>query len=478
MRSKAVVLQVDGDSAVVLKEGGEFLRVPLRGRRWRVGQEVFLQEAPRRSRWRLPVAWAAAAALLVAVVAGGLVMPVSAATSYITVDTGAGSVGLVAGERGDVIQAVVLEGDGELAEEAAALEGLPLDRAIAEVLDRAATQGPAGGSGTVLIGAAPLRAGEGLPPAVRQAVERAQEMAATALQQRNQAGRPSVMVIAVDDPEVGPVLGRVARERHLSVAQSALWAASQVAGAPQPDGAAVGRALDRLAKLTRDELRRSGQPEALVAGVLKSWLGDGDLAGLARVSGAGAAGGGEERARDGTDKLPGRAGRAGETGGRGPGVGRRDQPVRGAGQGGAQVRHGGTGAAPERGRGGTRGDQDQRHGGAKGVGAGSKASFRASPAEPRRQAGRDADDRRAGRDEVVDRDGPAGERPGARQADGSRGGGNGKGGPVRRGLIQCPKDAGEADGPRGDGGARGGKDRSDLPGFVRDVLESILCRER
>ncbi|MFS8639368.1 MAG: anti-sigma factor domain-containing protein [Symbiobacteriaceae bacterium] len=237
MRSKAVVLHVEGDSAVVLKEGGEFLRVPLGGRRWRVGQEVLLEEVPRRSRWRLPVAWAAAAALLVAVVAGGLVMPVSAATSYVTVDTGTGSVGLVAGERGDVIQAVVLHGSGELAEEAAGLEGLPLDRAIAEVLDRAAAQDPGdGGAGTVLIGAAPLRAGEGLPPAVRQAVERARQMATTVLKQRGQPIQPEVMVVAVDDPEVGPLLGRVARDRHLSVANPCSGPPARRQGCKDPIG--------------------------------------------------------------------------------------------------------------------------------------------------------------------------------------------------------------------------------------------------
>ncbi|PZN06594.1 MAG: hypothetical protein DIU76_06665, partial [Bacillota bacterium] len=48
MGAKAVVLEIDGDSAVVLREGGEFLRVPLRGRRWQVGQEVVLDPVPAR----------------------------------------------------------------------------------------------------------------------------------------------------------------------------------------------------------------------------------------------------------------------------------------------------------------------------------------------------------------------------------------------------------------------------------------------
>lgn len=472
MRSKAVVLHVEGDSAVVLKEGGEFLRVPLGGRRWRVGQEVLLEEVPRRSRWRLPVAWAAAAALLVAVVAGGLVMPVSAATSYVTVDTGTGSVGLVAGERGDVIQAVVLHGSGELAEEAAGLEGLPLDRAIAEVLDRAAAQDPGdGGAGTVLIGAAPLRAGEGLPPAVRQAVERARQMATTVLKQRGQPIQPEVMVVAVDDPEVGPLLGRVARDRHLSVAQSMLWAASQAAGMQGPDREAVSRVLDRLAKVSRDELRQSARPELLATGTLKSWLGDGRVAGLARVSGAG----GEERVRDGADDPRGRPGRSGKTGERAQGAGRGDKAARRAvpgNDGGAGDRR--AAAAPERGRNGSRDDQGRRPGGGEGVRDGSKASVRASSAEPRLRAGRDADDRRAGRDEAIDRDGAARGRSGARQADGS-GGGPGKGASRRHGLGQCAREPGGAGGPR-DGA--GGDERSSLRGFVRHVLDSLLCRER
>src|SRR5690606_9934529 len=129
-------------------------------------------EAPRRPWWRLPAAWAAAAALLLAVLAAGLVTPVSAETSYVTVDTGAGSVGLVTGEGGEVVQVLALNaGAGELVEEEMRLVGQPVDRAILQLVDRAATRAPvAAEPGVVLIGAAPLRAGQGLPPAVREAV--------------------------------------------------------------------------------------------------------------------------------------------------------------------------------------------------------------------------------------------------------------------------------------------------------------------
>lgn len=474
MRSKAVVLQVEGDSAVVLKEGGEFLRVPLRGRRWQVGQEVLLEDTRRRLSWRWPVAWAAAAALLLTVVAAAVVTPVSAESSYITVDTGAGSVGLVTGEDGEVVEVVPLDpGAGDLLEQGLGLKGQPVDRAIVRLVEQAAAQGPvAAEPGMVLIGAAPLQPGEGLPPAVSEAVERARQEAAGLLQER---GSPApTAVIEVDDPQVGPSLGRMARQRRFSVSYSVLWAARQVA-AERASLGDLSRVLPRLAQVPGEELWRSGKPDATVAAVLKSWLdgrGEVDLAGSPRHDAAGldrepARVGGGPSTRSGAGRGEERGERQGDQGSkntRGAGRERRDDNGNGRGGGGNRSK------GSDRGHPGDRGD-GQRPG-------------TAIDSLPKRPAGSGLAGRQASGDEEDDgnrssqptkkKDKASRQEPGGGDRDGESRQGNTAG---RGGFLRCEAGKDEAGGSRALGAGDRDGDRYGLRGFLRGVLESILCRE-
>ena len=261
MGTKAVVLEIDGDSAVVLREGGQFLRVPLRGRRWTVGQEVHL-EVVRRPAWRPLVAWAAAAALLVAVFSGFLVTPVAAGPAgYVTVDLDPASVGLVTDPWALVLGVEPLTEAAAALVEPAAWVGLPVDRVIVLLVERAA-QMATPLPGVVVIAAAPLEEGRGLPPAVRQAVARAQRGAAVVLERRPET--VAAAVIAVDEPQVGPQLGQFARRSGLSVFKAAALLGAQVeavtqqpaAGGPSPS--LVAESLARLVGLGPEELGRMG----------------------------------------------------------------------------------------------------------------------------------------------------------------------------------------------------------------------------
>ncbi|QIA26831.1 anti-sigma factor domain-containing protein [Thermaerobacter sp. PB12/4term] len=260
MTTKAVVLEIDGDSAVVLREGGQFLRVPLRGRRWYVGQEVHLDLVVRRPYWRPLLAWAAAAALLVAVFSGFLVTPAAAGpASYVTVDLDPASVGLVTDPWAAVL------GVEPLTEAAAALVdpvawvGLPVDRVVVLLVERAARQESLL-PGVVVIAAAPLDDGRRLPPAVRQAVARAQRGAAVVLRQRPEA--VAAAVVAVDEPHLGPRLARLARQAGLSVFKTAAVLGAEVEALDRQgtgtalEPAVVGDLLARLASLPPEQVRR------------------------------------------------------------------------------------------------------------------------------------------------------------------------------------------------------------------------------
>lgn len=260
MRTKAVVLEIDGESAVVLQEGGHFLRVPLRGRRWYVGQEIHLEPVARRPYWRPLVAWAAAAALLVAVFSGFLVTPAAAGPAgYVTVDLDPASVGLVTDPWALVLGVEPLTEAATALIDPAAWVGLPADRVVVLLVERAAQQaGPL--PGVVVIAAAPLEEGRGLPPAVRQAVTRAQRGAAMALRQRPEI--VAAAVVAVDEPQVGPQLARLARKTGLSVFKVAAVLGAEVEAVtgtgsgtePGPDVAAD--LVARLVTLPPEQVRQ------------------------------------------------------------------------------------------------------------------------------------------------------------------------------------------------------------------------------
>ncbi|HEY8552762.1 MAG TPA: anti-sigma factor domain-containing protein, partial [Thermaerobacter sp.] len=261
MGAKAVVLEVDGDSAVVLREGGEFLRVPLCGRRWQVGQEIVLDPVPtRRSPWRLLIAWSAAAALLVAVFSSFLVTPAAAQPAgYVTVDLDPARVGLVTDAWAVVLGVEPLTQEALALVEPMAWAGLPVDRAIVALIERALGR-PGMLPGVVVIAAAPLEEGRGLPPAVRQAVGRAQWGTARVL---GRGPEPvAAAVIALEDPEVGVRLAQLAQRTGMSLFQIAalVGARLQEIGGVEPGGAgpeAVRRVLADLADLPPEQVRRA-----------------------------------------------------------------------------------------------------------------------------------------------------------------------------------------------------------------------------
>lgn len=261
MGAKAVVLEIDGDSAVVLREGGEFLRVPLRGRRWQVGQEVVLDPVPaRRSPWRRLIVWSAAAALLVGVFSGFLVTPAAAQPAgYVTVDLDPARVGLVTDAWAVVLGVEPLTREAVALVEPVAWAGVPVDRAIVGLIERALGQ-PGMQPGVVVIAAAPLAEGLGLPPAVRQAVGRAQWGTARLLDRG--AEPAAAAVVTVEDPEVGVRLAQLARRTGMSLFQVAalLGARIQQIGGVQAGGEgpeAVRRALAELADLPPEQLHRA-----------------------------------------------------------------------------------------------------------------------------------------------------------------------------------------------------------------------------
>ncbi|EKP93961.1 anti-sigma factor domain-containing protein [Thermaerobacter subterraneus] len=260
MTTKAVVLEIDGDRAVVLREGGQFLRVPLRGRRWYVGQEVHLDLVARRPSWRPLLAWAAAAALLVAVFSGFLVTPAAAGpASYVTVDLDPASVGLVTDPWAAVLGVEPLTEAAAALVDPAAWVGLPVDRVVVLLVERAARQDSLL-PGVVVIAAAPLDEGRRLPPAVRQAVARAQRGAAVVLRQRPEA--VAAAVVAVDEPHLGPRLARLARQAGLSVFKTAAVLGAEVEALDRQgtgttlEPAVVGDLLARLASLPPEQVRR------------------------------------------------------------------------------------------------------------------------------------------------------------------------------------------------------------------------------
>lgn len=458
MRAKAVVLEIDGDSAVVLKEGGEFLRVPLRGRRWHVGLEVHLDRlegVSRRPPWRLPVAWATAAALLLIVVAGWLVTP-AGASSYVTVDIDPNSVGLVTDDAGGVLDVLALNaGAGALLGDRAQLLRQPVDRVIVLLVDRAVAGGlvapdPAA---VVFIAAAPLKEGQGLPAAVEEAVDRARQQAARLLQERGVAA--GAAVIAVDEPEVGPRLGRVARQRGVSVADAAIWVARQLAEAGTSGAADPAPVVNRLEQVPAKELRHAGTLALPGSRVLEALLERQWVKGLPGLpqdtarggDGNGQAGQGGEAGdghREGSAKQPGTVpapGRGGEDEGRGGRAGEK-----GPGGGGEATREKSGEKARDKGRGGVK--------------AGTKLPLLppigGTPLDPQ----------------------PAGD--GENDAAGGSGDDAGTGGGAGAGLddvLDCPGGAREARGPGGSGEGPAGEDGvlSGLARSLEAVLQPALC---
>ena len=496
MGARAVVLEIDGDSAIVLKEGGQFLRVPLRGRRWRVGQEVRLEEPVRRPVWRALVAWGAAAAVLVAVFAGFLVTPAAARPAgYVTVDIDPASIGLITDRWAAVLGVEPLtEAAAALVVDRERLKGQPVDRVIVLLVERAAGT-PAGATAqVVVIAAAPLQRGQGLPPAVRQAVTRAQQAAARVLD--GGEGAAAAAVIAVDEPEVGPELGRAARRQRVSVARSALWIARQLEEAGEPGRQQLEEVVRRLEQVPSDEVHRVwAAPEPLPAlTALKVLLGDSLLQQVAPVlEGGGGArpavpGAGREKAgRGDAQGDPGVSGT--EARREGSGAGRESSP-RQAGRRhdtGKEVRASGAPAGPA------------RQGAGTGTGKRSPGivlplpplpSLPGTPADEEASEDRPAGD---GDEGGTHRPLPlqGGVRDGTGPAGGGSGGGTGKGAGPGRGPASGS--GGSAAGDRGEGlllgnlrgcsgqGGSGGETGDEdgllggLVGAVRATLDPVLC---
>lgn len=157
MRERGLVLEVQGQEAVVLTQAGEFRRLRLRSPLPQVGEEIILPRPSRQPWWQ----WAAAAVLLVAVSAAALgtwlpareeaaVKPPGEGTGpaapslpvvrWVTIDINPSvELGLDGDDR--VVSARALNEDGARLLGGLALQGKPAQEAVEEVASRAVAKG-------------------------------------------------------------------------------------------------------------------------------------------------------------------------------------------------------------------------------------------------------------------------------------------------------------------------------------------------
>ncbi|MDQ7793918.1 MAG: hypothetical protein RDU89_05830 [bacterium] len=195
---RGVVLEVEGDLALVLTPGGEFRWVPLGGRSQVVGRELAFPEPearvrPLRSPLLVPGLAAACVAVLLLVLVPALISPGPVA-AYVSVDINP-SLELALDGRGRVVNGEGLDGAGDaLLRAAGSLRGLSLDEALLRLLGRAWEQGflsPEGHNMVVLAATPAGRAGDAIPAWLDPAAWRVEERL------REETGLPEGVVVAV-----------------------------------------------------------------------------------------------------------------------------------------------------------------------------------------------------------------------------------------------------------------------------------------
>lgn len=258
---EAIILQIEGRTAVVLAADGSFRRVSAPPGA-RVGQRVRLPA--RGQAWPRTLALALAAAVLLAVLlpAGFLPVRSAEAVALVSLDLG-GTVELAVDGRGRVV--AVAAADPELAAVAARLEGLrgrPLAEVVAAAAEAAAAAGLVQPERPLVLAAVPVRDDPAVQARLRQQLEEVRREAG----KRAGKGRKARTVAAA-------VLDRRAREAAQARGLGLAEAIARVAERQRVDAEAVLRAvasggveplLEALEALDaqdeRDDGGRGGEP--------------------------------------------------------------------------------------------------------------------------------------------------------------------------------------------------------------------------
>lgn len=224
MDRRGVVLEIDGNRAVVLTPRGEFLATRARTG-WEVGTEVTLGPAilPAARAWYRPAAAVVAAAIVLAVFVQGMPLLPGPTVAYVTVDINP-SVELAVDGRERVTSATPLNDDGRLIIEAGDLRRRSVDEAIAELVRRAARAGymGAGQENSIIITSVPSD-GPDLPPGLKQKIETGRKQANSILSAEGLRGR-------VETLQASPQMREEARQLGLSPGKYAIYLEARAAG--------------------------------------------------------------------------------------------------------------------------------------------------------------------------------------------------------------------------------------------------------
>jgi hypothetical protein len=244
-RLPGIVLKVDRRTAVVLAEGGRFLRVPaVPG--WEPGEEVWIAPPAARGVRRL---LAGVAAGCVALAGGGaLWMEVAAAqvAAVVSVDINP-SVQMAVNGRGVVLSATAMDPDGQRILAQGPLVHLPVARAVAEVVSRAVAAGLLGGAGqaaageaAVLVAAAPAGPSAAtLPPPVATGLGEGESWAEAVLRDHH-------LTAAVALAELPGRAVPAAHDVGLSLGQYAVYQDVRASGVEVPADAFRGKPVGQV----------------------------------------------------------------------------------------------------------------------------------------------------------------------------------------------------------------------------------------
>lgn len=247
---RGIVVETEGKSCIVLTPAGEFRRVPLAGRRVRLGEELALPEPAAKSRAALRP-WLLAACLFLAAVVG-LWYPLRPAVAYwVSLDLNP-SLELGVNGRGQVIKVVAFDAAAEELLAGQKLKGQDAQQAVVDLLRRAAAMGFLAEAEAVVVltvaGGEKDLAGE--ETKLRQAVE------ATLAQLA-----PTSQVVATT---LDPAAHAAARQLGLSAGRYAIWQALKQSGISLAPSELKAKNLGQIARENKKDLRALlGQPRAL-----------------------------------------------------------------------------------------------------------------------------------------------------------------------------------------------------------------------
>lgn len=295
---EAIILDVEGRTAVVLAADGSFRRIPAPPGA-RAGQRVRLPAHGVSRPRALVLAVAAAVLLAVLLPAGFLPVRSAEAVALVSLDLG-GTVELAVDGRGRVV--AVAAADPELAAVAARLEGLrgrPLVEVVAAAAEAAAAAGLVQPERPLVLAAVPVRDDPAVQARLRQQVE---EVRREAGKRAGKGGKARTVAAAVLDRRAR----EAAQARGLGLAE----AIARVAERQRVDAEAVLRAVEEggvepllaaLAQLEEPDGRDEGQggeevPQRRGPGSERSPA--------PRDGGRGGKGKGEGRDRAGRDEVP------------------------------------------------------------------------------------------------------------------------------------------------------------------------------